>query len=370
MKNNKTMFKIILSGICLIFLGICVAFLTTLKNNSCLIQFVDDNQEILVEEYSKGEKVICPELPSKKGYNFVGWITDENQEPAKTIVVNGNTKLYAVWESTSIKVSFVLSNNGSFDFIYNNNKLDSLTNVVAVDRYSDVCVDIELNEGYEFSNPTIFVKNENGVSEVNPIRKEDTLSIQVDYLTSNTEILVKNVELNSYMVDYDLDGGVFEDGNSAISKLNYNTVILNNSNSLTVVDSKTSSLYDIKNPTKVGHKFVGWQNIESKTSTIQDLANGNKFTLVAIWERCKYSVTFDFNGGNCPVAYETVEGEFFYGEKLVFPQPTKEGFVFMGWFTKLCEVNKSIDLEKSILYDGDSVPAYNIILYAGWAKRS
>ena len=370
MKNKKTMFKIILTSVCVLSLILGICFLDTLINKSCFIEFVDNDTAILSQEYSIGEEIICPELPNKQGYSFVGWVSNEKEKPVKSIIADGNKIFYAVWETTALKTSFELSTNGSFKVSYNNNVLTSLTNIVAIEKYSNISFDVELNRGYEFSNPKIYSKTKNAIEEVSAIRNKNRFTCFLDCVEENTEILVREVKLNSYYVNFDLGGGVFEKGVSTISKLNYNTLVLNNDDSLQIVDSMSSNLYDIKNPTKEGHKFLGWDNIDKTTSTVQDLSVGDNFTLKAKWERCKYFVTFDLNGGNCPTTRTSTTTELFYGEKINFPTPQKDGFVFMGWFVKLCEINKSIDLEKSILYDSETVPAYNIVLYAGWAKRS
>ena len=370
MKNKKTMFKIILMSVCVLSLVVGICFLDTIFHKSCLIEFVDNDIEVFAQEYVVGEKITCPELPNKQGFIFVGWVENDTDQPAKTIVVDGNKKMYAVWETTALKTSFELSTNGCFNIIYNNNVLTSLTNIIAIEKYSDISFDVKLNDGYEFSNPIIYTKTKNQIKEISAIRKENKLTCFLSYITENTEILVRDVKLNSYSVDFNLDGGVFKKGASSISKLNYNSVVLSNDDSLKIIDSVLSTCYEIDEPQKEGHKFLGWEKINKTTSTVQELANGNTLSLKAQWERCKYVVTFDLNGGNCPTTKTSTSTELFYGEKINFPEPQKEGFVFMGWFVKLCEINKSIDLEKSVLYDGDTVPAYDIVLYAGWAKRS
>lgn len=370
MKNKKTMFKIIISSICVIAFVLGICFLDTIFHKSCLIEFVDNNTEILSQEYVVGQKVTCPELPNKQGYNFVGWVSDKTDTPVKTIVVDGDKVLYAVWETTALKTSFALPTDGSYNIIYNNQVLTSLTNIVAIEKYSNISFDVKLNSGYEFSNPTVFLKTEKRFEELPTIRKQNTLTCALNHITENTEVVVKDVNINSYVVNFSLDGGVFESGVSTIPKLSYNSVVLSDDEELKIVDSFASNFYDIKNPIKEGHKFLGWESVDKQTSTVQELANGNSLTLRAKWEKCKYLVTFDLNGGNCATTRNSTTTELFYGDKINFPEPQKEGFVFMGWFVKLYEINKSIDLEKSVLYDSDTVPAYDIVLYAGWAKRS
>ena len=52
-------------------------------------------------------------------------------------------------------------------------------------------------------------------------------------------------------------------------------------------------------------------------------------TLVAKWEKTKYKVTLDLDGG-------TIDGEetiyFTNGQEIELPTPTKDNYTFMGWY--------------------------------------
>ena len=90
-----------------------------------------------------------------------------------------------------------------------------------------------------------------------------------------------------------------------------------------------NSVPSSKDPTRPGYVFAGWYD---------DDMNGNKITgtvkftedtpLFAYWEEAKTLTVYNNNGGTDPaVSY------FKPGTTPSIPEPTKDGFVFAGWYT-------------------------------------
>ena len=70
-----------------------------------------------------------------------------------------------------------------------------------------------------------------------------------------------------------------------------------------------------------------------------------------------YTVTFDSKGGTDVVAQDKM-----YGDHVDVPEPpTREGYVFTGWFAEENCINVW-DMENYIVND-------NLTLYAGWEKE-
>lgn len=109
-----------------------------------------------------------------------------------------------------------------------------------------------------------------------------------------------------------------------------------------------------------GYRFVGWytspdaQNYDSVASFGPttpvlpiDTAGAKNLDLYAIWERTTFNVTFDLNVDEADLGQITMpegatpeaDGTYLYAVKrnnylLSIPAPTREGYTFVGWYTK------------------------------------
>ena len=82
-----------------------------------------------------------------------------------------------------------------------------------------------------------------------------------------------------------------------------------------------------------GYTFVGW--FTAKSGGVEILADtknttASNQTLYAHWSENGYTVTFDANGGNVSTVNKGVVYGSTYG---TLPTPTKNGYVFTGWYT-------------------------------------
>lgn len=114
-------------------------------------------------------------------------------------------------------------------------------------------------------------------------------------------------------------------------------------------------------PTRQGYIFVGWYIDEGLTNEvdISDFLDKESIILYAKWEEEYpiYTITFDAQGGSSD---KTINFE-----KNTIPAyylPTKEGYVFSGWYGDLDDLSSK--------YIFDEVLNENITLYAKWEIRS
>ena len=104
---------------------------------------------------------------------------------------------------------------------------------------------------------------------------------------------------------------------------------------------------------KSGYTFVNW--LGSDGNTYSDQANvkfyGNTFDLTAQWAKnIVYTVTFNSNGGTCNTTTKLVESGKEIGE---LPTCTKEGEIFLGWFTTetgSIQINTSTTITSNVTY--------------------
>lgn len=124
----------------------------------------------------------------------------------------------------------------------------------------------------------------------------------------------------------------------------------------------TNLPYELKDPSAAGYQFTGWtvattsQKVEPikqiSGSTINAYATADKvITLYANWATAESTVTFNSDGGTS-VDAQTVA----YSGKAVEPKaPTKDGYVFVGWYTT-----------EDTLYDFTTPVTGDLTLIAKW----
>lgn len=106
------------------------------------------------------------------------------------------------------------------------------------------------------------------------------------------------------------------------------------------------------NPELAGHEFLHWTKDNEKYDFEVEVESD--FTLTAQWEKIKvtYSVSFDFDNGN-----EMTQVIVEEAQNVTSPEtPTKEGFVFDGWY-----------LEDQ-LFDFESIITQDLVLKAKWVS--
>ena len=251
---HKKNFKMLITFLTLVvvvvvfcFIGLLFCYnpvITTYK-----VEYINGKNDILIQTYSKGEKLYLPDNPQKYGYNFIGWSFDkeENNLVNSELVVDKEITLYAKWEQKlfdlvyngqSYKIDYSCAfdvKDESLSFIDNQNqliKLDkvdkegynflgwelcddtySVTDFDFVDldkfkssrlelvaRYSANIVKFNINqqEGFSISN----------LSHMDSIKTEDTLVFDVvlNEAVNNSKIVVNST---SGVVSKVKDGNVY-----------------------------------------------------------------------------------------------------------------------------------------------------------------
>ena len=136
------------------------------------------------------------------------------------------------------------------------------------------------------------------------------------------------------------------------------TLDVNGGNSLSnnSIIAEAGATITLPTPTKEGYNFLGWYKGETKFE--ENIMPDENITLVAKWEEIiipvvKYTITFDVNGGNS-LTNSTFTAEA--GAVIEFPNPVKDGYEFLGWYTENEKFEKT------------TMPEENITLVAKWSK--
>ncbi|MDR2266170.1 MAG: InlB B-repeat-containing protein, partial [Christensenellaceae bacterium] len=251
------------------------------------------------------------QLPLKPGAQFTGWYIDEAlTEPfTSNVMPSSNLIVYAAWKDTGIYYTMSFNSAGG-------THVDSKIGV-----YGSLIGDVSDPEktGYLFLG--WFVNQ----GDITPYTL-DTMPAQDLALTARW---VPHV----YEIIFKTDGA----GN------------------LPKVVEHYGSPLELPTVSKTGHSFDGWFTDESRTQLFEDttMPAGNT-TLWAKWTRSAIDIGYVTNDGSA-IQSESV----MVGEQLPAHTPTREGFVFTGWY-----LNKELTIPSTY----EVAPDVDLILYAGWAK--
>ena len=367
-------------------------YVANYSTNNYTIHFdTNGGSEIADIDKEYGEEVLKPANPTKSGYRFAGWYSDNEFTNSYifTTMPNHDITLYAKWEVITYNITYYLnggtvnaanpgnytvetpsitlnnpSKEGSVFTGWTGTGLEEKTKTVTIEHGSTGNRSYVAN--YSTNSHTIHF-NSNGGSEIADIDKvfgeevfkpanptksgykfkgwytdqectnEYTFSTMPDY----NIILYAKWEIIVYNITYDLNDGSL----TAENPYNY------------TVESESITL---NNPSKEGSAFTGWTGTgleeKTKTVTIEHGSTGNR-NYVANYSMNSYTIYFNSNGGS---TVEEIDAQ--YNEEITAPEePTKEGYTFKGWYT---------DQECTNKYVFNKMPNHNITLYAGWDKNT
>jgi uncharacterized repeat protein (TIGR02543 family) len=123
--------------------------------------------------------------------------------------------------------------------------------------------------------------------------------------------------------------------------------------------SADSATYTLKGLEKIGYTFDGWYADSTFKTPVKELTpdRHDDITLYAKWVANNYKITYHLNGGvNNPDNPAT----FNFDVITTLKEPTREGFVFVGWFDKLTYANEIKDFPQTDYFSRD------FDLYAHW----
>lgn len=171
---------------------------------------------------------------------------------------------------------------------------------ISKNGYVNISIDTLCNEKYL----TCPVKNQKDNSDIDGYVKVTYENNNYVYRFVNNNYVNENVKLEVY-----LNGGILS----------------NNINGT----YKEGTIIELKNPTKVNGNFKGWKVVKGNSTIIDNkLTIGSRDTIIyAQWEAISI-LTIDLNGGTGNTTYN---GKHKAGTLIELEEPTKEGYLFLGW---------------------------------------
>ena len=235
-----------------------------------------------------GESLELP-APERKGYRFGGWVLDGGIFSSGDIWDKDcDATLTAKWIPVEYQISFDLVGGNSPEELPGEYTIETET----------FGVPNPVRKGYTFI----------GWTGSNGNVPQTDLAVSIG--TTGDLSFAANWEANHYAVDLDATGGTVSES---------------------AVDATFGEPLELPAPTKEGYRFAGWE-LDGKPFVSGNTWNEDRDTVLkAKWTLLQYHVTYDLAGGSfaegevLPKTY-TVESKTFS-----IPDPTREGFTFLGW---------------------------------------
>ena len=309
--------------------------------------------EGLFESYTEISDIALP-VPTRHGYNFMGWYENAEFTGEPLSAVNGtlakDLELHACWELQVYELEYEL-NGGKVESSllpsYSVEQADYVLPEVTKEHYNflgwfagdqkvevlnsenlgitklearfeavEYAVEYELDGGKNADNPATYT-----VESFFELAAPTKVGYTFDGWYLNGEkveginevlgdvVLVAKWTLDVYQLSFELNGGSVEGLPTEYS-----------------IENLIASLPDAEKP---HYTFLGWYDEEGKKVESITAANLGVQKLTARFEIVSYKVTYDLDGG---VNAESNKDSYTVESQFELAEPTKEGFKFLGWY--------------------------------------
>ena len=308
---------------------------------------------------------ISDSVPTRTGYNFLGWATNKDATSAEyssggSITISSNTTLYAVWKKISTfetneftqplaitgwtygetaNTPTAEAKYGTIKYTYSN---------TADGTYTE---EVPTNAGTYYVKATVEETADYSGLESNAVKftiLPKTINTAITQLTApvKNEVPQTEIETDEYTATVVWSPEVTD-------KFGYNTVYT----ATITITPKTN--YTVKGIAENGYTVSGAQTVtneaDSATITAVYAATGSKSS-GGSGRTKRYTVSFNTNGGN-KITSQTVAKDNSAKEPTA---PIKENFEFAGWYT---------DKELTTKYDFTEKVTKSFTLYAKWTEQ-
>ena len=277
---------------------------------------------------------LSSDVPTREGYEFVGWGTYSGDTtadylPGALITGNGYLSLYAVWKQDSYTIKY--DANGGTGAPASQTKIKGQILTLRSTKPT--------RTGYTFKGWA----TTNG--EIQAVKYAPGGQYWLDEPATLYAVWQKNPA--QYTVTYNANGG---SGSPASQTKTENVA-------LTLSSTK---------PTRSGYTFLGWST--SSTATSPTYYPGSSYTtnasatLYAVWEKLPetYTIRYNANGGTGAPATQTKTENV--NLTLSSTKPTRSGYKFLGWNTS--STATSATYQPGATYSNNA----SVTLYAVWRK--
>ena len=308
---------------------------------------------------------ISDSVPTRTGYNFLGWATNKDATSAEyssggSITISSNTTLYAVWKKISTfetneftqplaitgwtygekaNTPTAVAKYGTIKYTYSN---------TADGTYTE---EVPINAGTYYVKATVEETADYSGLESNAVEftiLPKTINTAITQLTApvKNEVPQTEIETDEYTATVAWSPEVTD-------KFGYSTVYT------ATITITPKANYTVKGIAENGYTVSGAQTVtneaDSATITAVYAATGSKSSS-GRGSTKRYTVSFNTNGGN-KITSQTVAKDNSVKEPTA---PIKENFEFAGWYT---------DKELTTKYDFTEKVTKSFTLYAKWTEQ-
>ena len=342
-----------------------------------------DAPDAEIERVAAGEDVQEPSIPTREGYRFLYWASNKAGTDAFDFnsKINSDTKLFAIWQATSAKVSFDARNGEepiaqivdvgesvcapaanpvrehySFDGWYADangmNPFDFSTpiqrNTTIYAKWQQVIAAVSFDYGNGQSKEILVDIGEN-VSEPSKVPSRE------DYAFTGWYADMHCSEKFDFSEPVNKDTAVYAGWKQVVATVKLNPGYSEGETKL----SKVRIGETLSEPAALereGYDFDGWYADAALTMPVDftQKVNGDS-TIYAAWKARTYIVQFQVRGGT-PVDNQEVT----YGEHADYCETERSGYSFAGWYT---------DMGFETGFDFDEPITEDTVLYALWTKE-
>ena len=263
--------------------------------------------------------------PEKFGYDFMGWVLDDE-------------------EYTEAETVVTIEKGSTDDRVY--------TPLFRVHDYS-VCLDLGGGEG---EYPETFTIYDGFIALERPVRanyiflgwKDADGNVFEDAVINTAEgkdcVLTALWKAVDYTVTYDLNGGEYLKGEENITTYN--------------ADMTCTLL----SPVKYGYTFLGWIENEDDTPVVSlplDTERGGDRSYKAVWKPTEYRITYNFGGGE---AKATAKSSYTIEDRVELITPVRHGYTFEGWYDE--KGNKVTAVDPTLAKDQEFTALWKTVEYS------
>lgn len=322
------------------------------------VSFVADGKTLpgfpITDKY--GSVFTVPSAPAKEGNTFLGWGDANGNLLTVSSSIKGDVTYYAIYNPKTYTVTW---------------NIDGDTSVAEITYGEPIPQPRPSKTGYKFMGWDKIVPSKMPAENLYFTAQFDAEEYTITFINAVTGAVIDTVKQ-----DYEssvkaptptMTGYFFTGWDQTVPskmpakdltikanfKINQYTITFKDTGDVTypvIKQDYGTEINKVKNPTKVGHTFLSWDQSIPSTMPAENLV------ITAEWKVNQYTITFDTNGGNAiaPVTQN-------YGTALKAPAtPSKSDYTFIGW-AKVA--NPSVDDKVDL---PSTVPAEDLTFYAIW----
>ena len=374
----------------LLFICSCLLVQGCGKKEKYTVNFITDTTDIISsQEIENGGKITKPADPTKEGYTFDGWYTNDKKWLFSEYTVTSDITLTARFIKNQINIKNSIKENNIYKIIVPNNntshnfktsiELKGYKNYfISNDEYGSntyVTKEVPLNDGNNYY--FILCEKDNGDIDTYKVNVYRNHLYKVTFKTNTTSTIEpKQIEEGTVLTNietltktgYTFKGWDYDFTKPITSNLVVNAIWEANQYTITydpnegTISTTTQivtydSEYSLLEPIYVGYAFMGWYYNDKLFNSTGNWTLTTDITLISKWSvevRLPYVFKGGKNGGDNPFV-STNETE-----TIILKNPTKTEAVFHGWYKEKEFINKVEKIEKGSIGD--------ITLYAKWIE--